>query len=227
MPTLPRVDGKNIADRIADELRTAIQEGRYQPGARLVERRLASELGTSHVPIREALARLAEEGLIERLPRRGSRVAGLSLQQLEELSSLRILLEGFVVTRVQSRLDPKSDTALQKMVDSMRAAAAVGDVARVFDLDQRFHERLWRLAEHEMLFELVAQLRGRINAFLRATTAALGPGDLEEHAVTHQWLLDAIRTDDPNEARAAMTKHIDTGLRRLQHTLHAPDDDGE
>jgi DNA-binding GntR family transcriptional regulator len=223
MPTLSRVDGKNIADRIADELRSAIQQGRYEPGARLVERQLARELGTSHVPIREALARLAEEGLIERLPRRGSRVAGLSLQQLEELSSLRILLEGFVVSRVQSRLDARSDAALQKMVNGMLTAARAGDVARVFDLDQRFHERLWSLAQHDMLFELVAQLRGRINAFLRATTAALGPGELEEHAMTHQWLLDAIRCGDPQEARAAMTKHIETGLQRLQHSLHGPE----
>src|ERR1700678_3426683 len=78
MSLLSNVDGKNLADKVADELRTAIQRGRYAPGTRLVERRLASELGVSHVPIREALARLADEGLVERLPRRGSRVAGLS-----------------------------------------------------------------------------------------------------------------------------------------------------
>ena len=197
MSLLSNLDGKNLADKVADELRTAIQRGHYAPGTRLVERRLASELGVSHVPIREALARLADEGLVERLPRRGSRVAGLSSKQLEELSSLRILLEGFVATRVQERLTPQAEASVRKIVSSMSEAAQLGDVHRVFDLDQRFHERLWHLADHEMLFESVAQLRGRIDAFLLATTSALDTSELEQHAASHAEVVDAIASGDP------------------------------
>lgn len=216
---LSKLDGKNLADKVADELRGAIQQGRYEPGMRLVERRLAAELGVSHVPIREALARLADEGLVQRLPRRGSRVAGLSARQLEELSSLRILLEGFVATRVQERLTPKAEADLRKVAESMREAARNHDVSRVSDLDQRFHERLWSLAEHEMLLESVAQLRGRINAFLRATTAALNPDELEQHAQSHSELVDAIASTRPATARAAMTRHIELGLARIQRSV--------
>jgi DNA-binding GntR family transcriptional regulator len=226
MSLLSNLDGKNLADKVADELRAAIQEGRYEVGARLVERRLVAELGVSHVPIREALARLADEGLIERLPRRGSRVAGLSPKQLEELSSLRILLEGFVVTRVQERLTPQSEASVRKIVASMVEAARAGDVQRVSDLDQRFHERLWDLADHEMLSESVANLRGRINAFLRAATRALDAGELEQHAVSHADLLDAIAAGDAQAARDEMTRHIGPGLARIQRSL-APGAEGQ
>ena len=69
-------------------LRGLIRDGAYAPGARLVERSIATELGTSHIPVREALARLAEEGLVVRLPRRGARVAELSPTLLDEISSV-------------------------------------------------------------------------------------------------------------------------------------------
>jgi len=221
MSAVSNLDGKNLADKVADELRAAIQQGRYEPGTRLVERRLATELGISHVPIREALARLADEGLVERLPRRGSRVANLSPKQLDELSSLRIVLEGFVVTRVQERLTPQAEASVRKIVARMSEAAQAGDVHRVFDLDQRFHEHLWHLADHEMLFESVAQRRGRINAFLRAATSALDTSELVLHAAAHAELVDAIASGDPQAARDAMTRHIELGLARIRRSLAA------
>jgi DNA-binding GntR family transcriptional regulator len=214
-PLHARLTGANLADQVADELRSAIQAGRYEPGARLVERRLAAELGISHVPIREALARLADEGLVERLPRRGSRVAGLSLRQLEELSSLRIMLEGFVAVRVQERLTPQDEKALRRTVKSMIDAARKGDVEKVLNLDRSLHEDLWKLADHEMLFELAAQLRGRISAFLRAATAMLSGPDLERHALTHVELIDVLVKGDPESAKAAMQAHIEDGFARV------------
>ena len=69
---------QSLADAVVDRLRAAISSGMYKPGERLVERRLAHEFGISHIPLREALARLTEEGLVVRLPRRGARVASLT-----------------------------------------------------------------------------------------------------------------------------------------------------
>lgn len=99
MPLDP-LPADNLADQVVGRVRDAIYEGRYPPGARLVERTLAAELGVSHIPIREALARLTDEGLIERTPRRGARVATLTPRELEELSSLRIVLEQIGRTHV-------------------------------------------------------------------------------------------------------------------------------
>jgi DNA-binding GntR family transcriptional regulator len=210
---------RTIADAVADRIREAIIDGRYSPGTRLVERKLAAELGVSHIPVREALARLTDEGLVTHQPRRGARVASLSRTEVEEIASLRTLLEQFVIVRVQERMTPAVEAELRKLVETMEQAAERGNVRRVFDLDERFHERLWALADHRMLLELVAQLRGKVSAFLRAATAALDAGELVEHARSHATLLDAILGGDADVARAATAAHIDAATARLVATL--------
>ncbi len=218
---------QSLAEQIADQIRTAIRDGKYEPGARLVERRLAGELGVSHIPIREALARLADEGLVERLPRRGSRVASLGPKELQELSELRALLERFVARRVQERLTSEGERELRKIVASMRRSAGRGEVRRLLDLDQEFHERLWQLADHDLLGEFVGQLRRRIAAFLRAATTALRPDELEAHAATHDELLDAIVSGSARRAERAMADHIETAAKRLRRSIVAPLAEGQ
>ncbi len=117
------VSDRNIAEQVADELRAAIQSGELAPGERLVERTLADRLGVSHIPVREALTRLAEERLIVREPRRGARVAELTAQDLDEISSLRIVLEQFMALRVQERWNADAAARLESIVTAMGAAA--------------------------------------------------------------------------------------------------------
>lgn len=221
MPRLQPLDSNNLADKIADQLRETIQSGEYAPGERLVERRLAGELNVSHIPVREALARLTEEGLVERLPRRGARVAVIGLKELEELSSLRVVLEQFVVDRVMQRWTPEAEQALRQTVAQMEQAARRRDTRRIFDLDVRFHEQLWVLADHGILADFAAQLRGRINGFLRAATTALEATALQEHARSHAQLLDATASGNAAAARKAMAKHIELAADRIATRLIA------
>jgi DNA-binding GntR family transcriptional regulator len=200
---------------VAEHLRDGIHDGTYAPGARLVERSLATALGVSHIPVREALARLDEEGLVVRLPRRGARVAELSDAGLAEISSLRVVLEGFVVRRVQERWTIPQRLELERMVDRMVAAARRGDVVAVSDIDRRFHQRLWRIADHSILLEISAGLRGRISRFLQAATEALPPDELVRHAESHRELLQVIASGDPDAAAAAMRSHIEAAAARI------------
>jgi DNA-binding GntR family transcriptional regulator len=218
-PRLHPVDDKNLADRVADQLRDTIHNGGYAPGERLVERRLASELGVSHIPVREALTRLTEEGLVERLPRRGCRVAAIGGKDLRDLSSLRVLLEQYVAERAMDNWTPKAERSLRDLVAQMEAAADRGDTARLSDLDVRFHEQLWALTDHAILVDLVAQLRGRISGFLRAATTALEPEALRAHAAAHTRLLDALASGDKAAARRAMRRHIEDAARRIEAGL--------
>jgi DNA-binding GntR family transcriptional regulator len=211
----PRHD-QSLAEAVAEHLRDGIQDGTYAPGARLVERSLAAALGVSHIPVREALARLEEEGLVVRLPRRGARVAELSDAGLAEISSLRVVLEGFVVRRVQERWTTPQRRELERMVDRMVAAARRGDVAAVSDVDRRFHQRLWRIADHSILLEVSAGLRGRVNRFLQAATEALPPGELVRHAESHRDLLQVIASGDPDAAAAAMRSHVEAAAARIE-----------
>ncbi|WP_051163630.1 GntR family transcriptional regulator [Nocardia brevicatena] len=219
MTSSPLTSG-NLADAVADRIREAIYEGRYLPGQRLVERTLASEFGVSHIPVREALARLGDDGLVERLPRRGCRVATLTATELEELSGLRIVLERFVARRCHERITPARERELRRTVRAMRAAAARSDYHRVLDLDQEFHEKLWEISDHRMLIEVVGPLRLRITAFLRAAIAALDSEGLIRHADAHGVLLDSIVGGDAEAAEAEMAGHIEEAAVRLRRTLH-------
>jgi DNA-binding GntR family transcriptional regulator len=206
---------QNLADAVADRIRAAIWSGQYQPGDRLVERRLAHEFGISHIPLREALARLTEEGLVERLPRRGARVASLTPRMLEEVSSLRVVLEQFVIRRLKDRFTPEAYLELQGVVDRMVKAADDHDLVRVHEIDQEFHQRLWELTDHALLVELAAQMRSRTSHFYRAAAASLGPDEVRRHADSHQQLLDVIASGDRRAAERAMQHHVEQAAKRI------------
>jgi DNA-binding GntR family transcriptional regulator len=206
---------QSLADAVVDRMRTAIWSGVYAPGDRLVERRLAREFGISHIPLREALARLTEEGLVERLPRRGARVASLTPRTLEEVSSLRVVLEQFAIRRLKDRFTPDAHAGLQAIVDEMLLAADRHDLVRVHELDQKFHQRLWELTDHTLLIELAAQMRSRTSHFYRAATASLGSDEVRRHAESHQQLLDLIASGDRRAAERAMQKHVEQAAQRI------------
>jgi DNA-binding GntR family transcriptional regulator len=206
---------QSLSDAVVDRIRAAIWSGVYAPGDRLVERRLAREFGISHIPLREALARLTEEGLVEKLPRRGARVASLTPRMLEEVSSLRVVLEQFVVRRLKDRFTDGAHAELQDIVDRMVGAAEKHDLMRVHELDQQFHQRLWELTDHTLLVELAAQMRSRTSHFYRAAAASLGPDEVRRHADSHQQLLDVIASGDRRAAERAMQQHVEQAAQRI------------
>jgi DNA-binding GntR family transcriptional regulator len=212
---LGSIDHANVAERIAAELRDAIQGGELRSGERLVERALAEKLGVSHIPVREAIARLAEEGLVDRTPRKVARVASLSDRDLEEISSLRIVLECFVGRLVQSHWDPRMERQLRRIAEDMATAARRADTRGIASLDREFHETLWKMADHRELMAVASQLRRRIDGFLTAANEALSVEELEEHALSHMVLLDAIASGIPAIADAAIESHIQAATARI------------
>lgn len=208
------VSDHNVAKQVTDELRDAIYSGEFGPGERLVERKLAASLGVSHIPVREALARLVEERLVDKQPRRVARVAMLSRTDLEEIASLRILLEQFIAERVQERWNADARARLEEILAAMDAAAP-GDTAEVFRQDRAFHQTLAELAEHRLLSDMNARLQGRVAGFLRATTSALTENEQHLHVLSHQKIIDAIASGDRERVRAVIAEHIMQGADRI------------
>lgn len=203
-----------VAGRVADQLRDLIRDGAYAPGSRLVERSLARELGTSHIPVREALARLAEEGLVVRRPRRGARVAELSPRMLAEISSMRVVVEQFVCHRVLERWTPAAEAELARLARRMTSAAERGTIETVCDLDVRFHERLWQLADHDLLVEIAAGLRMRMESGLRAANEMLRPDELRALARSHVELVEVLAAGDEEAAAELTRRHVELGAER-------------
>src|SRR5215470_5832520 len=131
---------RSLADEIVDRLREAIYNGQLAPNEHLREEMLASFLGLSRGPIREALAQLEREGLVIRQPNRWATVARLSLQDLEEVYSLRLALEELAVKEAIRMANTAYFDEMQKVVDEMKVCLDRGITTQeAAKLDIRFH----------------------------------------------------------------------------------------
>lgn len=209
------VTSRNLSDEVADSLRESIRAGTLPPGARLVERELAARLGVSRIPVREAIQRLAEEGLVRKVAHRGTFVYSPSAAEIEQISSLRVVLERFVVERVIERWRAKYETQLRRIVRRMHAAAAERDMREVYELDYEFHRTLWEIAEHELLLEVISGLRARISRFLYEANSALPDTELDHHIDSHGLLIDVLKEGDLAQAQEEMTRHVLGAKRRI------------
>lgn len=204
-----------LVDRATDALREAIRQCTLPPGTRLVERDLADRLQMSRIPIREAMRRLTEEGLLTKIPHRGTFVRAPSVEDLEEIASLRIVLERFVMERVMARWSPADEERLHALVEQMRVAAAHEDVQTVFACDRDFHQSLWEMAGHSLLLQVVTNLRSRIDAFLYGAAMATPTFRLDTYVAAHEELAAVIARRDVVAAQEIMTQHIWESVDRI------------
>lgn len=221
---LKPVAQRTLSDEVTDRLRTAIRDGALQPGARLVEQELAEFLAVSRIPVREAIQRLVEEGLVHKTPHRGAYVYLPSASEIEEISSLRVVLERFVVERVLARWRPENEAGLQAIVAAMHHAAEQGNSQQVYELDYRFHHTLWKIADHSIMLEVVSSMRARISRFLYEATNVLSPNELSTHVDGHDVLIAILKSGDVAAAQAGITQHILGAKNRvLTYCKLAPD----
>ncbi len=221
--SLTPFEQRTLGDEAANRLRTAIRNGELRPGTRLVERNLAERLGMSRIPIREAIQRLVEEGLVRKAAHRGTFVYMPTRAEIEEISSLRVVLERFVVARVIARWTPIHALRLQGVVDQMQQAATQQDLHGVSEQDYLFHCLLCELAEHGLLMEVVSSLRWRINRFLHEANGMLTATQLEWHVRAHQQLIEALTQGNVVQAQDEITQHVVSAKMRILTHCHWPD----
>src|SRR5260221_4668184 len=220
-PRLQPLNNRSVVDGVVEALREAILHGRYRPGEHLVERKIGHELGVSSIAVREAFARLVDEGLVERVPRRGTFVMSMSAEAVHDLTRLRIVLEQLVVELAIANLRPSAQAEVQAIVDEMFVAAHLGDRARFFQLDNAFHEAFWRIADSEALSLVSANLRGRVAHFLRQATAS-SAHELTAAASLHQSWLDSVSNGHVIQAKAEVEKQISGARDRIVAYLLDP-----
>jgi DNA-binding GntR family transcriptional regulator len=205
---LKPVTQRTLSDESTDRLRAAIRNGSLPPGTRLIEQDLAEMLQVSRIPVREAIQRLVEEGLVNKVPHRGAFVYLPTRKDIEEISSLRVVLERFIVERVIARWQPEHEGVLGQIVAQMRQVAEQRDFQQMYEIDYNFHYALWEIAEHSIMLEVVSSLRSRISRFLYEANSALTPAHLTEHVNSHDDLLEIIKAGDVTTAQAEMEKHV-------------------
>lgn len=214
-PEFAPIASRRLSDRATERLREAIQTGLMAPGDPLVERELAAQLGMSRVPVREAIQRLSEEGLAKKTANRGAIVYLPSPEEIEEITSMRIVLEEFVAERVAQRWTAEAEAALSAIVFRMGDAVRARNRPRLSVLDAEFHTTTWRLAGHGVLMELASSLRQRVTRLLNESVGLTPDDALALTIDSHERLLAVFRAGGAAEARAEMRRHIELGKARI------------
>jgi DNA-binding GntR family transcriptional regulator len=210
-------DNLTLSQRVYDHLRGEILADRLAPGTELSEVALSRELEISRGPIREALGRLAAEGLITMRPRRRAEVRSLTTQELIDAYQVREALEVMAVRLAIPRITETSLARLDDLIDQMAGHAGRQAVADFFAANVAFHEMLCELSGNDKLREVHHRLEGEIGRF-QARTLALR-GSLDGSLTEHRAILAAIRLRDAAKAAQLTADHIRVPIQRLQATL--------
>ena len=199
-----------LRDLVTDQVRSAILAGRYRPGERLVEDRLAEDFGVSRNPVREALRSLASEGLVVLTPRRGAAVAGLSLEEAREMIEVRSNLEGMNARLAARRCDSTMIGALRAVLVEGQVNAKSGAVEHLVRLNGRFHDLLAEAGHINILADLMRSLRERTNLVFAPMSAKGAAQSWQEHA----GILEAVIARDEELAALLASRHVLQAGRR-------------
>ena len=214
-----RVVSTRLVDSALEALRTAILQGRLAPGERLLEIPLARELGISRSSLREALQLLEKDGIISSLPRKGKFVQTFDLQAIDELYTLRTVLECFAADLVCARIDAGGSAALHEALEQMKTAANSGDVQRLARQDIVFHQTLIELSQHSLLKRAwMENVSGKLHILLNITEPTHQP--LQDALDRHTRLVEGIVSGDRQRAEMLIRQHIDDAWQRARTALH-------
>ena len=204
------LEATSLVELAVRRLRTEILSGALAPGERLVEEQIRTRFGTSRAPLREALRLLGQQGLVEHLPRRGVRVVELSSRDIDELFSLRDVLERFALQCVLGHggvPDPGGLAVAQAAVERMERAAG-GDAAEQAAAHQAFHRSLVALAGHQHLVRVYEPLLLQLQLYMATNMrreAERRP--TTEGAQRHRRLFEAVKGGDLDVVLDELTQH--------------------
>ncbi len=207
--------GRTLREQLVIVLRKAILEAALPPGERLVETSLAEQLGVSRGPLREAIRQLVEEGLVDQTPFTGTVVRSLSVEDIQEMYSFRILLESFAFKIVWDKRTPE----FYRMLDSRHRALAYaiysGDQQQAITREMDLHGLVYEFSKHRSLIDSWNLLRRRLHFYFTLHHEAHHrKGALPD---AHDTYVALAKGDDLN----AMLREVEEHMRRGLGTLEA------
>jgi DNA-binding GntR family transcriptional regulator len=206
------IDRKSLSDRVGDYLKNLILSGQLKGGEKVPESKVAEQFGVSRTPIREALKKLEEYGLITVKPRSFASVVLLQPDEAEDVASVRSALEALSVGTLARRGTDADFDAIALIVDECEAALDAGDVAKVFEKDSVLHLEMAKRSENKHLYELMRKLDAKVQ--LLRLVLRLPMEHLQVFVRQHREILAALRKRDAEACSRIMTHHV---LDQLKH----------
>ena len=194
------------ADESYARLHQAILRGQLLPNERLVELDLAQTFGVGRAAIRTALARLEQEGIVEREPNRGARVRAISEAEAVEIFEARVVLEGLVARYAALNATDQDIAALRAIGVQMQERLAAGDLLGMSDLNGQLHARIQQIANNRILARLLERLH--VHHIRYQYRTILVPGRAAHSLEEHRAIVDAVAAHDADAAEMAMRTHL-------------------
>ena len=206
-----RHDRRKVTDWVYEEVREAIIDLRLKPGEPLREATMAEQLGVSKTPVREALTRLEQEGLVETASFKGAVVSGYSDHDLREIYELRELLEGAAARAATETASPAMLAHLRDLTARSRTLRDEGRLTELADLLGEFDIVIYEQVENQRIRALIQNLQAHLGRIGRLTQEI--PGRVAASVEEHAAIVEAMAGHDPDEAERLMRLHIRSVLR--------------
>lgn len=190
----------------AEQLRSAIVRGDLLPAQRLVEQDLADLYGVTRSAVRAALLELTTEGLVERIPNKGSRVRLVTLEEAIAITEVRRELEGLCAAKAAELSTPDDHRVLRDIGDRMVAAVEASDGAGYSRLNKELHETLRKLSRQPVAQDVLSRLNAQL--VRHRFQLAMRPERPGTSVTEHLAIIDAVCARDPDAARAAVHAHL-------------------
>lgn len=210
------------AQQIYEFMRRAIILLEMAPGSAVIEKDICLANGVSRTPVREAVQKLADEGLVIVVPQSGTYVSGISFQLAEEGFVIRRALEIEGVRRAALRSNDEAVTRLQSILDRMRRILADNALATYLSADDEFHGSIAELSGMTRLWRYISMAKVDLDR-MRQLSAPI-PGHLERVTRQHEQIVDAIRRGSPDQSELAMRIHLESSFEVMASMIKGSDD---
>ena len=209
------VDSKSpsLEEMVFSKLEEEILSGELARGTALGEIALSKRLGVSRTPVRGALHRLAEEGLVEVLPNRGATVIGINIDDLIDIYNIRERLEGLASALAAKRATVDEISRLTEAVELADFYINKNDTEHIKELDTVFHSIIYSASGSRFLSRTLSELHRKIKSYRKRSLSV--PGRLEKTALEHREILEAIKRGDAEEADRLTSNHIKYALNNM------------
>ena len=201
---------KSLEEKVYLLLEEAIITGEYKRGDALTEMSLCKRLEVSRTPVRSALHRLSEEGLIEVTPNRGAVVVGVSDDDLVDTYKIRKRLEGLACAMAAERMTDEDKKRLEETVELSEFYLRKNDTDKLRELDTDFHIIIYKASGNRMLCKILSELHRNIRSYRKLSLTV--PGRLERSVEEHRLILNAIKASDAKMADELSSRHIENAM---------------
>lgn len=210
---------KRMGTRVFDTVRQAIVQLRFRPGNLLSEAEVARQLGVSRQPVREAFIKLAEVGLVEVKPQRGTFVMLISIRQVQNVRFIREAIEVAVVRKAALEASPKRIEEFRALLEAQREAERTADHVEFMRLDEAFHQCLALSVDSEYAWRVLENLKVQMDRVRYLSLPDSTPIDVL--VGQHAAIIDAVARHAPDDAEAAMRTHLNEILVSLPRLAQA------